>query len=376
MIDLKMVKLDQPLLHEFRNELIHENSKRLVFILYLVIVSQLIFILFELVNILRIKSSITVPRVVAVIICSIFIITIYLFKRIKDSAAYTRALGILINVIQYVSLFIGCFFVIYMFNNESHSLSAFLFVAFIVLFTWIRSPYCTYPILILFVGLAIYLHALVEPISFWTGEFLISLLIMIILFMGTLLNYNRHANLFLKEREVLDINRTLRTMSQTDESTGIYNRRKMSDMINEHIDLFRRYQSSFSIAILDLDYFKNINDQYGHNTGDAILARFTKEVQPLLRVNDLFGRWGGDEFILLLPNSNDLESHALLERLRKHIEMTALVSSIYMTFSAGICSYRHNESHSELLDKADQALYTAKNSGKNQVAIFTTETSS
>jgi len=168
----------------------------------------------------------------------------------------------------------------------------------------------------------------------------------------------------------------LEAISGTDETTGIYNRRKISDMIKEHIDLFRRYNNSFSIAILDLDHFKDINDKYGHSTGDAILAHFTKEVQPILRTNDLFGRWGGDEFILLLPNSDDLDSFALLERLRKHIEITELVPSICITFSAGICSYQRDVSHAELIDKADHALYTAKNSGKNKVAIFTSETTS
>lgn len=373
MNSLRLNKLNKQLLQEFRNELIRENSQRLILLLSLVLCSQLVFLSLELLHIFESTRSILLSRVVVIATCGVFTAVIYILRNENKNKNTLPLLGLLITGIQFLCLMIGCYFVVFMFHSEIFSFSAFLLVSFVVTLTCVRNPYFSCLIFAFFSGLTVYLHIDIEPVARWSGEFFIALVFIILIFIGNILNYNRHITLFLREKEIAEMNQKLSDMSQSDELTGICNRRKLVEEIENNIELSKRYNKSFSLAILDLDHFKNINDLHGHNTGDAVLAEFSSRMKSMLRTSDIFGRWGGEEFLLLLPNSVQNEAYIMLVRLKNHIENTVIPPDIRITFSAGISCYQNEMTYSELVDKADKALYLAKQSGRNKVVIYQTE---
>lgn len=373
MNSLKMNKLNKQLLQEFRNDLIRENSQRFVLLLGIVIISQIIFLPLELFHILESSLSNTLSRIGVILICSIFIAVIFTLRKERKNKNYLPALGLLISGIQFLCLVVGCYFVVYMFHSGIFSFSSFLLVSFVVTLTCVRNPYFSCLIFAFFTGLTVYLHIDVEPVSRWSGEFLIALVFIILIFIGNILNYNRHITLFLREKEIVEMNQTLSIMSESDELTSIYNRRKLTEEIERNISLSKRYNHSFCLAILDLDHFKKINDLHGHNTGDTVLKEFSNQIKSMLRSTDIFGRWGGEEFLLLLPNSTINEAYILMVRLKSHIDHTEILPDIHITFSAGISCYQNETTYSELVDQADKALYTAKQSGRNRVVMFPIE---
>ena len=370
MNSLKMNKLNKQLLQEFRTELIRENSQRFILLLSLVVISQLVFMLLELFHILESNNSILFSRIGVTLTCGVFIIIILMMRDENKKKNYLPALGLLISGIQFLCLVVGCYFVVYMFQSGIFSFSAFLLVSFVVTLTCVRNPYFSCMIFAFFIGLSVYLHIEVEPVSRWMGEFLIALVFIILIFIGNILNYNRHITLFLRENEITEMNQKLSVMSQSDELTGICNRRKLIEEIEKNINFNQRYNGSFCLAILDLDHFKNINDLHGHNAGDAVLKEFSNQIKSMLRATDIFGRWGGEEFLLLIPNSVLSDAYVLLVRLKSHIENMELLPDISITFSAGISCYQNETTYSELVDQADKALYYAKQSGRNKVVMY------
>ncbi len=159
----------------------------------------------------------------------------------------------------------------------------------------------------------------------------------------------------------------MKTISETDQLTGIYNRRKFEEVFHLEYERARRYDSVFSLVMFDLDYFKNVNDQFGHQTGDETLVELCNLVKDELRVNDSIARYGGEEFIIILPETsllNALEKSNLISDVVSKHEFEIIKS---LTISIGVSSYKPNLSEAEILRKADEALYKAKNSGRNEV---------
>ncbi len=367
---LKVAKISKPLMREFQSELILENSRRFLYILLLVIISQIVFITLELLRVLPWQNDIFFSRLGVIAACLLFIFLLRMLRKNAGKEKPLLSLGYLLSSIQFICMIVGCYFVVNEFHSEIRSFSAYLLVAFVVSLTCVRTPYDSIVNVAVFAGLTVYLHSFVEPMPLWVSEFLIALVCVMLLFIGNILNHNRSIRLFLKEKEILSINRELTEMSKIDTLTGICNRQRLTEAIEEHIQLFKRYKHTFCLAILDLDLFKEINDTFGHNAGDIVLYRFSSQIQSMLRSTDVFGRWGGEEFLLILPDCSDTEAQALIERLRNTIHNAELMPEIHVTFSAGICAYREHKTYSELVSEADQALYTAKNSGRNMTIVF------
>ena len=170
---------------------------------------------------------------------------------------------------------------------------------------------------------------------------------------------------FMKEEET-----KLKGFAEFDELTGIYNRRKLNDFLIYHINEFKRYKKEFSLIFIDLDDFKKVNDTYGHAVGDIILQKFVKITKDNIRDVDIFARWGGEEFILLLPNTDIDNAYIVSEKIRKAIENyhNTLIGSF--TVSLGVSSIMPNDTLESLIKKADQALYRAKSEGKNKTVIY------
>lgn len=162
----------------------------------------------------------------------------------------------------------------------------------------------------------------------------------------------------------------------TDDLTKVYNRRHFLSLAENALKLAVRYQRSLSIIMIDIDHFKEINDRYGHGAGDFILQGFVKNACSILRDSDTFARFGGEEFIALLPETTQSEALIAAERLRTRIAgrpIAADFGEIQITISLGIASTTSISpplSVEKLVDRADRALYQAKNSGRNQVVVY------
>lgn len=169
------------------------------------------------------------------------------------------------------------------------------------------------------------------------------------------------------ERKVLE--RHLYTLSVTDELTSLYNRRFQIEVLINAKNNFERYGSPFSILMIDIDNFKSINDIYGHSMGDEVLKAIANSLNSSLRSTDIASRWGGEEFLVLLQNT-DLESAVgVAERIRRDIEGLKIQGVGRVTVSIGVASFRKGESVENLITRADDAMYEAKASGKNRVMV-------
>lgn len=169
--------------------------------------------------------------------------------------------------------------------------------------------------------------------------------------------------------ELLAKNAALESASSTDALTGILNRKKINWLLEREILRCQRYNASFSVILMDIDHFKQVNDQFGHLEGDKALIRVVEAVCGSLRTSDLFGRWGGEEFLILCPSTPGVGALALAEKLRKEIEAFCLVEQQPMTASFGVAGYEQGDQMETLVRKADKALYRAKQT-RNATRLF------
>lgn len=170
----------------------------------------------------------------------------------------------------------------------------------------------------------------------------------------------------LKEKfQIMEHNKAkLMDMAYTDKMTGVYNKDKIVSLIKDMIKEGKA--KTFSIIMFDIDNFKKINDNLGHLVGDEAIINMARTGETAIRGQDSIGRYGGDEFIILLPNLNAIDTKVIAERLRKNIEKN---SQPHFTISLGVASYPDDgQSFKELLEAADQALYKSKERGKNRVS--------
>lgn len=171
-----------------------------------------------------------------------------------------------------------------------------------------------------------------------------------------------------------DLEHRLLELSVTDELTGLYNRRFLLQRLGELLADFRRHGVGFSLVQVDLDWFKNINDTYGHLMGDEVLKAFAITLKNRLRKGDIAGRSGGEEFWVLLPHTQTVEAQELLDRIREVFAQTVFSSDdgqqFQVSFSAGITHVLAKDEHFDrLLSRADKALYQAKGAGRNRVFV-------
>jgi diguanylate cyclase (GGDEF)-like protein len=157
--------------------------------------------------------------------------------------------------------------------------------------------------------------------------------------------------------------------ASTDALTGILNRHALYHILGQEMERAGRYKRPFSIILFDLDQFKTINDTFGHLEGDKVLKEISQLVGSLVRRTDFLGRWGGEEFLLILPETDSEAAQALAERIRKSVEITRIVEDYSIAASFGVTTYHIERSLEDLLDFADRALYQAKHNGRNQVVV-------
>ncbi len=163
--------------------------------------------------------------------------------------------------------------------------------------------------------------------------------------------------------------RRIEELAELDELTGTLNRRCIMRVLEEQIASSQRTDAPFSIALIDLDWFKRINDAFGHPTGDEVLRTFAITVFANIRPIDRFGRYGGEEFLLVFPDTDEQSAARILDRLRAMIaelDWSAFSPDMRVTISAGVATLRADENSDSLLARADTALYDAKARGRNR----------
>jgi diguanylate cyclase (GGDEF)-like protein len=177
--------------------------------------------------------------------------------------------------------------------------------------------------------------------------------------------------LYKHSSELSEANKRIEELAELDELTGSFNRRCIMRMLDDEIARAHRVETPCSIALIDLDWFKHINDVYGHPTGDEVLRTFAITVFANIRNIDRFGRYGGEEFLLLLPDTPDDGAARILDRLRTIIadlDWSAFSPGMRVTISAGIATLKPDERPDTFLARADNALYAAKARGRNRIA--------
>lgn len=189
-----------------------------------------------------------------------------------------------------------------------------------------------------------------------------SLVIKLLLFFGGLALIGFYWNFQLKQH-----NRELLRVSQTDVLTGLPNRARLNQFFQAEIERSRRSNGVFSILLLDIDNFKSVNDELGHIMGDEILKEFAHLGSHCVRSIDLFGRWGGEEFLAICPETSLAGALALAEKLRLLCQDHSFLSHRQHTVSIGVAAYTREKTMDSLLQEADLSLYHAKTHGKNQV---------
>ncbi|UCN00773.1 diguanylate cyclase [Sulfurimonas sp. SWIR-19] len=167
----------------------------------------------------------------------------------------------------------------------------------------------------------------------------------------------------------IEMEKKLKKLATTDSLTEIYNRYKIDEAINLHIERYKRYREPFCILMFDIDFFKKVNDTYGHDVGDRVLKALSRLVLTHIRKTDIFGRWGGEEFVIILENTSREKAVHIAEKLRKRVEAYSIDKKYKITISIGVTEYSEPETREELVKKADEALYKAKQNGRNQVVV-------
>jgi len=162
-------------------------------------------------------------------------------------------------------------------------------------------------------------------------------------------------------------------LAMMDPLTNSYNRLKFDELLESEMRRSERYNHPFSIILMDIDYFKNVNDHFGHQEGDEVLITLSTIVQQRIRECDIFARWGGEEFIILIPETDSKGAKELAESIRLLIEGFHFHNIGPLTCSFGIAEFSFGKSKRELILEADQALYLSKNCGRNCVSVLTIE---
>lgn len=176
-------------------------------------------------------------------------------------------------------------------------------------------------------------------------------------------------SLTLTQKELEEANKQLITLSTTDTLTTLANRYQLNNVLKQSISSAERYERPLSVIILDLDHFKRVNDLYGHHAGDTVLQESARILRGNCRESDTVGRWGGEEFLIICPETEKDEAALLAEKLRSMIPSVSMIYAHTQTASFGVSSYEPLDTQESIVIRADEALYRAKHDGRNCVRV-------
>lgn len=190
---------------------------------------------------------------------------------------------------------------------------------------------------------------------------------LICLYIGATMIKLRSHECNLAENELRRVNKVLESQATTDSLTGIYNRRKFLELLQMKIRESKRYEVPLELIFFDIDHFKEINDNYGHEAGDSILRELTSLVSRITRQADIFARFGGEEFVILAHNSDVGVGCELAEKIRRAVNQHSFTQVGRVTCSFGVAQYLPEDTTDSIIRRADDAMYTAKKRGRNLV---------
>lgn len=299
---------------------------------------------------------------------------VYLFFRTKNGNDYivnSRIFMVFITILFIVGLIHG---------NQQINSSFFLLLYPIASFS-IRGPkegiLWSFILLLVFINLFFQLELQYNNYSFFFF-FISYLMISYLLYfyryyeLRTFQKINEQLEETVKQRtrELELSNQKLQTLASTDALTKLFNRAKLDESIQNEINRAQRFKHSLGLILLDIDHFKHTNDTYGHDIGDKVLQEFSDILKQYTRDTDIVGRWGGEEFLIICPET-DLEGlKKLAQGLRDKIEKYPFSIVKHKTSSFGLTLYQEGNDLKDLVKKADQALYSAKEKGRNRIEIF------
>jgi len=234
---------------------------------------------------------------------------------------------------------------VFAFTVAGHKSSLALSLGIMALFFLISLPYLLHSSSERFVNLTIQLHAvsavLVAALHFFSG-------------------YQQRLQ---KVQLTMD---ELAVLSHTDELTRLPNRRRISQVVGYELLRFERYGRGFALIMIDIDHFKDVNDRLGHQAGDRVLKALALRARQTLRDGDTLGRWGGEEFVIVLPEAGLDDALRKARALCTHVARTPLIDDLVITISCGVASITPADTAESLFHRADTALYTAKQRGRNR----------
>lgn len=211
----------------------------------------------------------------------------------------------------------------------------------------------------------------IDPTIEWIHFFFMATVLPTISLLSGQLSRWRH-DLQVQKRELRQALERLRLLATHDELTGLPNRHHVQEWVRTVASARATAQAPCCVALIDLDHFKRINDQLGHATGDLVLRVFAREASRVLRGRDMLARWGGEEFLLVMPDTLPAEAEQALARLRAHLaqpEVWTDSPDARATFSAGLAVHGPTQAFDEVLRQADDALYAAKHAGRDRVMV-------
>lgn len=162
----------------------------------------------------------------------------------------------------------------------------------------------------------------------------------------------------------------LQRLANTDSLTGLYNRYRMNEELKKEIDRASRYNNTFALIMIDIDYFKTVNDTYGHDVGDYVLRELSNILSKLIRESDCFGRWGGEEFLIIAPTINQEQLIKFANKLKEAIAANTFNYVSSLTISVGATLFHKNDRKETVLKRVDEALYHSKKEGRNRVSFL------
>jgi diguanylate cyclase (GGDEF)-like protein len=223
-------------------------------------------------------------------------------------------------------------------------------------------------------GVVMALMAQRDPERYHAGSEVVNFVMMCIMVVGVgLLTVRLHRLRDRLRRQKVDLEAALahiHRLATHDDLTGLVNRRHMQELLENERMRLERSKQDWCVALLDLDHFKSVNDAHGHAIGDEVLRALSRHAHTLIRRTDVLARWGGEEFVLLLPNTPLGMAVTSLERLREHFYATPLVVQgihLPVSFSAGLTEHLRGETVAQTLERADKLCYRAKTLGRNRI---------
>jgi len=227
---------------------------------------------------------------------------------------------------------------------------------------------------ILMFGLVMVMQVRQDPVRYPAGLEAVYFLMLCIMVVGVgLLTVRLHSMRDRLRSQKLELEAAvahIHRLATHDELTGLVNRRNMQELLEGECQRSERGTQDWCVALIDLDHFKAVNDGHGHAIGDEVLRALSRHANTLVRKSDVLSRWGGEEFVLLLPNTGIDTAQVSLDRLREHFHANPLVVqeiSLPLSFSAGVTQHLRGETVAQTLERADKLCYLAKTLGRNRV---------